>query len=85
MYRYLLFHCYRFYPGGGMIDCELKTNNMDELVPFINEHYNDTLMDYIHYYDTAEDKRYDAVMETYENETGFYRQRFVRWEERRSC
>jgi hypothetical protein len=81
MYRYLLFHYPYYYPGGGMRDCELKTNNLDELVPFINQHYDDTLLDYIHYYDTVKDKLYDAVMETYENENYFTRQRFVRWEE----
>lgn len=79
MYRYLLFQCPIYYPGGGMYDCELKTNNLDELVPFINEHYNDTLLDTIHYYDVVEDRIYNAVMETYED-NGFDRQRFIRWE-----
>jgi hypothetical protein len=81
MYRYLLFHCYNYYPGGGMNDCKFKTNNFDELVSFINEHYNDTLMDYIHCYDVVEDKRYEAIMKLYENKDGFVRQRFLRWEE----
>lgn len=84
MYRYLLFYCPYYYPSGGMRDCELKTNNIDELAPFINEHYNDTLLDSIHYYDTVEDKVYDAVMETYKNENYFTRQRFVRWKENRN-
>lgn len=81
MYRYLLFHCYHYYPSGGMEDCEFKTNDFDELVPFINEHYNDTLLDCIHYYDTVEDDYKYAVMETYENENYFTRQRFVKWKE----
>ena len=81
MYRYLLFHCYNYYPSGGMRDCEFKTNNFDELVPFINEHYNDTLMDHIHCYDVVEDKRYEAIMEYYEDENYFGRQRFLYWEE----
>lgn len=81
MYRYLLFHCYNYYPSGGILDCVLKTNNFDELVPFINEHYNDTLMDHIHYYDTVEDKCMHAKMEMYENEDFFYRQRFLEWKE----
>lgn len=81
MYRYLLFHCYNYYPSGGMRDCKLKTNNIDDFVPFINKEYSDTLLDHIHYYDTVEDKFYDAIMETYENENYFTRQRFVKWEE----
>ena len=81
MYRYLLFYCPDYYPGGGMRDCELKTNNKDELVPFINKHYADNFMSSIHYYDTVEDKVYDAVMKNYENEDYFTRQRFVEWEE----
>lgn len=81
MYRYFLFYCPDYYPGGGMRDCELKTNNKDELVPFINKHYNDNFMSSIHYYDTVEDKVYDAVMENYEDEGYFTRQRFVEWKE----
>ena len=81
MYRYLLFHCYDYYPGGGMRDCVLKTNNFDELVPFINEHYDDTFFDGIHYYDAVEDKVGYAVMERYENADFFSRQRFVCWKD----
>lgn len=81
MYRYLLFHCDWYYPVGGMNDCVLKTNNFDDLVPFINENYYDTLMDGIHYYDTVEDKHMRAVMLQYENEDCFTRQRFIRWED----
>ncbi len=81
MYRYFLFHCDIYYPSGGMRDCVLKTNNFDELVPFINEHYNDNLLDFIHYYDTVEDKCMRAIIEEYENENHFTRQRFCGWEE----
>ncbi len=80
MHRYLLFHCDNYYPAGGMYDCKFKTNNFDELIPFINKNYNDTLMDHIHYYDVAEDKFYEAIMETYQDENYFDRQRFIRWE-----
>ena len=81
MYRYFLFYCPYYYPGGGMRDCDLKTNNIDELIPFINTNYNDAWMSHIHYYDTVEDKSYDAEMEEYENEEGWTRQRFLRWKE----
>ena len=81
MYRYFLFHCYNYYPSGGMLDCALKTNNFDELVPFINEHYNDTLMDRIYYYDAVEDKYMCAKMEWYKDEDYFDRQRFLEWKE----
>lgn len=82
MYRYLLFYCPDYYPGGGMRDCDLKTNNIEELIPFINTNYDDDFMSHIHYYDTVEDKVYYAVMETYENEEYYTRQRFVKWEEK---
>ena len=80
MYRYLLFHCYYYYPGGGMRDCALKTNNIDELVPFIEKHYEDDLLYHIHYYDTVEDKMYRAVMEEHYVEDYRARQKFIRWE-----
>jgi hypothetical protein len=62
-----------------MRDCILKTNNFDELVPFINEHYANALMDSIHYYDTVKDECKHAKMELYENEDNFYKQKFVEW------
>jgi hypothetical protein len=37
-------------------------------------------MDHIHYYDTVEDKRYEAIMQYYEDENYFGRQRFLYWE-----
>ena len=81
MYRYFLFHCDIYYPSGGMNDCVLKTNDYTELAPFINANYNDNLCDHIHYYDAWEDKTYNAVMEEYENENYFIRQRFCGWKE----
>ena len=81
MYRYLLFHYYNYYPCGGMGDCDFKTNNFDELVPFINKHYAEDMLDRIHYYDVVEDKIYDAVMESYETEEFLMLQRFVEWKE----
>ena len=79
--RYLLF-CYpEYYPHGGMEDCELKTNNLDELAPYINKNYNDDLFYHFHYYDIVKDKIMYAVMETYDDENYFVRQRFVCWSE----
>jgi hypothetical protein len=81
MYRYLLFYCPIYYPGGGMRDCEFKTDNLDELEPFININYKDELWGHIHYYDVVENKVYKAVMEDYVDENFYTRQRFVKWEE----
>lgn len=81
MYRYLLFFCPRYYPAGGMWDCDLKTNNIDELESFINLHYKDELWCNIHYYDVVENKVYTAVIEDYLDEAYYTRSRFVRWEE----
>lgn len=80
MYRYLLFQCDTYYPAGGMYDCKLKTNNLEDLIPFINKHYNEELWGNIHYYDAVEDKIYNAIMEKYQDENYFDRQRFIRWE-----
>ena len=41
MYRYYLFQCDTYYPSGGMYDCKLKTNNLEDLIPFINKHYSE--------------------------------------------
>lgn len=82
MYRYFLFYCPHYYPSGGMEDCVLKTNNLDELVPFINENYNDDpYYATIHYYDAVEDKVWYAAMELYQNDDYFERQRFDYWSE----
>ena len=80
MYRYFLFYCPYYYPSGGMKDCVLKTNNVDELVPFINENYGDEpYLNSFHYYDAVEDKTWCAEMEEYQNDDYFERQRFVCW------
>ncbi len=82
MYRYYLFFIEYYYPSGGMKDCILKTNNFDELVPFIHEHYTDDWYQaHITYYDALEDKHFIANMEWHKNEDGFDRWRFVKWEE----
>lgn len=84
MYRYLLFHCRSDYPfGGGMCDCEFKTNNFDELIPFIEEHYKDLEYGHIHYYDTVEDKMKYAIMEIQNGAPGHLIRKFVGWSEKR--
>lgn len=81
MYRYLLFHCPYYYPSGGMKDCIFKTNNRDELRPFINKNLTEPYLNSIHYYDTVEDKIIYALMDEYEDEDGFTKQKFMAWSE----
>ncbi len=64
MYRYYLFFYQDYYPLGGMEDCVFKTNNYDDLVPFINDrYYEDWYLGTIAYYDAVEDKYFEAIME----------------------
>ncbi len=61
MYRYYLFFYEDFYPSGGMEDCELRTNNFDELMSFIKEHHEeDWYRGTIAYYDAVDDKYFIA-------------------------
>ena len=76
--RYLLFCCPDYYPHGGMGDCKLKTDNLDDIVSYINENYNNDLFYDFHCYDIIEDKTMDAVMETY-NEGNVVKQKFICW------
>jgi len=50
MYRYLVFEYYCYYPSGGMNDCGLKTNELEEAI----EHMNDSDCEYIDIYDCVE-------------------------------
>ena len=81
MYRYLLFFYQDYYPLGGMEDCVLKTNDYDELVPFINEHYfDDWYLGTIACSDAVEDKYWEVRMEPCEEDIdGPYK--FALWEE----
>lgn len=82
MYRYYLFFYQDFYPRGGMEDCVLKTNNYDDLVPFINEHYGyDWYLGTIAYYDAVEDKYFEAIMEKRRDTTDDLYE-FSLWEEK---
>ena len=83
MYRYLLFYYPDYYPSGGMEDCVLKTNNFDDLIPFINEHYfEDWYCGTITYYDTVEDTYWEAEMEPANDELGVSGPyKFAYWEE----
>ena len=84
MYRYLLFFYYDYYPSGGMEDCELKTNNFDDLEKYINENllneywYQST----ISYYDSVENKIMYANIEDYYGEDYRAKYKFLGWEER---
>ena len=83
MYRYYLFFYQDYYPLGGMEDCVLKTNNYDDLIPFINEHYFDEwYLGTIAFYDAVEDKYWEARMEPCESTTlGDGPYKFALWEE----
>lgn len=55
--RYLLFAYDEYYPGGGMYDCKLRTNDWDEInreVVKLAERY-----DYVQYYDSEVDDFFD--------------------------
>lgn len=83
MYRYYLFFYQDYYPLGGMEDCVLKTNNYDDLVPYINEHYGDDwYLVTIAYYDAVEDKYFEAIMEKCRDTTDDLYE-FSLWEEKR--
>lgn len=51
MYRYLVFEYDCYYPSGGMDDCKLKTNKLEEAMEFMNN----SDWDYIDIYDCVED------------------------------
>lgn len=82
MYRYYLFFYQDYYPLGGMEDCVLKTNNYDDLVPYINEHYGDDwYLGTIAFYDAVEDKYFEAIMEKRRDTTDDLYE-FSLWEEK---
>ena len=82
MYRYFLFYCPYYYPDGGMEDCILKTNNLDDIEPFLRTTYKDDhYLCTISYYDALEDKTFYACLEEYENEDHMTRWRILGWEE----
>lgn len=81
MYRYFLFFYNDFYPLGGMEDCVLKTNNFDDLEPFIHANYEgDYYQGTIAYYDALEDKTVYADID-YVEEDYFDKWHFLGWEE----
>ena len=81
MYRYLLFFYNDYYPRGGMEDCVLKTNNYDDLIPFINKnYYEEWYRGTITYYDTVEDKYFEACMEPCRDDVAYGPYKFDSWE-----
>ncbi len=48
--RYLVFEFDAYYPGGGMYDCRLKTDNLEEALGRVRK----STYDYCEIYDTVE-------------------------------
>ena len=82
MYRYFLFFCDTYYPSGGMDDCVLKTNNLDDLEKRVHSQCeNDYYIGTIHYYDAVEDKTWYAKTEEYTTKDYLIRWKFTGWED----
>lgn len=82
MFRYLVFAYSDYYPRGGMEDCILKTNNFEEINPFIEDYIQNHDLDFdeMHYYDCEEDKTYEAEFELYNSlESINKKKRFTNW------
>ena len=79
MYRYFLFCCEDYYPSGGMEDCVLKTNDLNEMARYIDENYSDDIHISLHYYDIVEDKIMYALRDEFYEDNCFERQKFVCW------
>lgn len=56
-YRYFVFADCRYYPSGGMADCYLKTNSVEEAIKLANE--LERKYDYVGVYDVVEDNYID--------------------------
>jgi hypothetical protein len=57
MYRYLVFAYDRYYPSGGMSDCELKSNDIDEVNEKADELKSDG-WEYVYVYDALENRKF---------------------------
>ena len=81
MYRYLLFYYQDYYPRGGMEDCVLKTNGLDDLEKYVNENLIDEYWYQctISYYDTVEDKTWFADIEEYDDENHLIQYKLSGW------
>lgn len=79
MEKYLLFAYREYYPSGGMDDCILVANSIEELnsyaLKYIEENSND--FDYMHYYDCQTGRTYEAEFDDEIN--SFSKKKFVAW------
>lgn len=77
MEKYLLFAYLSYYPSGGMDDCILVANSIEELnsyaLKYIEENNRD--FDYMHYYDCQTGKTYEVEFDDEVND----RKRFSKW------
>ena len=83
MYRYFLYYFWDYYPKGGMNDCVLKTNDLEELTQFVKDKCckePELCSDEIHFYDAYTDKKYIAEFEMVcEYEGQDFKRYFVKW------
>ncbi|MGG0667761.1 hypothetical protein ABE073_04445 [Lederbergia citrisecunda] len=59
MNRYLVFGFHDYYPGGGMKDCKLKTNELNEVIEFVKMWEGkdkDSNYEHLHVYDGERDE-----------------------------
>lgn len=76
MNKYLLFAYPEYYPAGGMDDCILVAESLDELNLYANEYIkeNGDYIDFLEYYDLQNNQRYMAKVY-------FLRQKIIIWEQ----
>lgn len=77
MGKYLLFAYADYYPCGGMEDCVLVANSIEELNLFIPQYIKEHgwCTDNMHYYDCQTGRTYEA-----EFDVGTNNKKFVKWE-----
>ena len=77
MEKYLLFAYADYYPCGGMEDCVLVANSIEELNLFIPQYIKEYgwCTDNMHYYDCQTGRTYEA-----EFDEGTNNKKFVKWE-----
>ncbi len=81
MEKYLLFAYDSYYPDGGMNDCILVANSIEELNSYVLKYIeeNDRDFDYIHYYDCQTGKTYEAEFEDEIYDHVFRKKKFAGW------
>lgn len=61
-YRFLVFGVFNYYPGGGMLDCILKTNHLEKVDEKIERELEKDDYNEYHIYDVMEGE-YEVVRE----------------------